>query len=52
MISHRFKEALDSKKSTGLLVKSGDALFVPQIPYSVSVSEKYSFQHLTFMKIT
>ena len=37
------KKLLDSKKSTGLLVKSGDALFVPQIPYSVSVSGEVQF---------
>lgn len=37
------KKLLDSKESTGLLVKSGDALFVPQIPYSVSVSGEVQF---------
>ena len=34
---------LNSKNNSSLLVKSGDQLFVPQIPYSVSVSGEVQF---------
>ena len=36
-------EILNSKKNHTLLVKAGDHLFVPQIPYSVSVSGEVQF---------
>ena len=36
-------ELLDSKNKSKLLVKDGDLLFVPQIPYAVSVSGEVQF---------